>query len=286
MKTVAVANLKGGVGKSTLTLLLAEHWALKLNLRVLVIDLDPQASVSYMLLSRRGIEACELANRTLPQAFIDHDRGAMQPLPAYIEHRASDLRELHGNSRSFVSLLPSVPSLWLTEYDYDRKLYSNGGDPVAGRRQLLQKFILKVQRDYECVLLDCPPGLVTLTRAALPLADHIISPTLLDDVSIRSTRDFFELGVERALGMSDADNRSIVVMKYQNVIEHRANIDALRKHFNVRGDPVPLREQFGKITRRDHGVLRTYGQKYEKPRFSPVSRSVTNVAEALARAIF
>ena len=56
MKKIAIAHLKGGVGKSTTTLFLAEQWSLKHKKRVLVIDLDPQSNVSYMLLSRRKVE--------------------------------------------------------------------------------------------------------------------------------------------------------------------------------------------------------------------------------------
>jgi len=63
MITTAVANLKGGVGKSTTTLFVAEHWALKGN-KLLVVDLDPQASTSFMLLSRRRVEQLEHDLRT------------------------------------------------------------------------------------------------------------------------------------------------------------------------------------------------------------------------------
>jgi cellulose biosynthesis protein BcsQ len=71
MKRVAIANLKGGVGKSTTTVLLAETLALFHRQRVLVIDLDPQSNTSYMLLSRAGVEIAERQQKTLMH-FLTH----------------------------------------------------------------------------------------------------------------------------------------------------------------------------------------------------------------------
>src|ERR1700754_1124420 len=53
----AVANLKGGVGKSTTTVMLADGLAYFYGMNVLVIDLDPQANSSQMLLTERGVQA-------------------------------------------------------------------------------------------------------------------------------------------------------------------------------------------------------------------------------------
>ena len=52
----AIANLKGGVGKSTTTLMLADGLAYFYGANVLVVDLDPQASSSQMLLTDRGLQ--------------------------------------------------------------------------------------------------------------------------------------------------------------------------------------------------------------------------------------
>ena len=63
-KRIAIANHKGGVGKSTTTLMLAEGLALS-GYRVLVVDLDPQAMSSKMLLGESGLEEAIKQGRTL-----------------------------------------------------------------------------------------------------------------------------------------------------------------------------------------------------------------------------
>lgn len=69
--TAAIANLKGGVGKSTTTVMLADGLAHYYGMNVLVIDLDPQANSSQMLLTERGV-----------QAAADQGKGVQHILPA------------------------------------------------------------------------------------------------------------------------------------------------------------------------------------------------------------
>ena len=57
--TAAIANLKGGVGKSTTTVMLADGLAYYYGMNVLVIDLDPQANSSQMLLTEMGFPSME-----------------------------------------------------------------------------------------------------------------------------------------------------------------------------------------------------------------------------------
>jgi AAA domain-containing protein len=119
MIKIAVANLKGGVGKSTTTLFLAEHWAVFHRRKVLVIDLDPQGNASYMLLSRDGVERAERARKTLPHLFKDmtERQQGQQLIPmSYVEPRASDLQEINGpNAAAYVSIVPSIPKLWFEQ---------------------------------------------------------------------------------------------------------------------------------------------------------------------------
>lgn len=194
MIKTAVANLKGGVGKSSTTLFLAEHWAVFQGRKVLVVDLDPQANASYMLLSRVGVEQAEHALKTLPHLFDDALNGHRRNSMAYIVPRASDIREINRNDApGHVSIVPSIPKLWFQQHDFDRSLYQAGEDPVDKLTGILDALLHEVAPHYHCVLFDCPPGFGTSSRAALRLADHIVAPTIADYTSMRSLQDFVTL---------------------------------------------------------------------------------------------
>ena len=285
MKIVAVANLKGGVGKSTTTLFLAEHWALK-GKRVLVIDLDPQANASFMLLSRRGVERCEVEEKTLPHLFLHSQNDTRRPALAYIEARASDLMELRPPSKGFVSLMPSVPRLWIDEYDFDRSRYQQNDDPVQARLTIFRELLADIKSNYDCVLLDCPPGFSTLTRSALRLADKIISPTIADHVSVRSLGDFVAIGLDTLLGPQGRKRLGVVVSKYSPTTDQAAELDLLKKNFSVLGSPIPLRDQVVKATRCAETLQRTYAQKYDRPIGSRLGPHVRNMCDAVYKAVF
>ena len=77
MKKVAVANMKGGVGKSTSTMMIADALSLHHGKRVLIIDCDPQSNVSQMILSFPGLENARAANATLTHWVESFGAGAI-----------------------------------------------------------------------------------------------------------------------------------------------------------------------------------------------------------------
>lgn len=177
---LAVANLKGGVGKSTTTLFVAECLALFENLRVLVIDLDPQSNASFMLLSRQGVENADRSGRTLPHHLDDigHDRNARGRLDGYICGSSGDLVELqHPGNLGKVDLVPSVPRLWFLEAALSKRWYQENVDPTGELRLTLQASLTPLDPFSDVVLFDCPPGFSALTRLEL-LPAHKSAPLL------------------------------------------------------------------------------------------------------------
>lgn len=285
MKRVAIANLKGGVGKSTTTLFVAEHWAMT-GRRVLVVDLDPQANSSFMLLSREGLRQAEIAHKTVPHLFEDAQRKLETQAVSYISD-ASDLVELRNGLRSgYVKLLPAVPWLWFEEYEFDRLTYLKGQDPVQARYEVLVNFLARVERHFDVVIFDCPPGFSSLTRCAVRLADLIVSPTLADDVSMRSLRDFTDLGLISALKIDPEAKLRVVVQKYTATNQQRANLDRLRNDYKVVEPAIPARDQVQRASTRLHDVMRTYSDKYRRPRLNPLSPHVKAMCDALQRCVF
>ena len=150
-KIVAVANQKGGVGKTTTAVNLAACLA-EAGQDVLLIDLDPQANASSAL----GLEAAE--GRSLYGALLDGAEG--DPLPALIQP----------SSWERLSVITAEQDLAGCEIELaplDDKLRRLGG--------LLSRFLEKHPREGY-VVIDCPPSLGILMTNALAAADSILVP--------------------------------------------------------------------------------------------------------------
>ena len=222
----------------------------------------------------------------MPHLFLHSQNGARQPALAYIEARASDLMEIRSPSQGFVSLMPSVPRLWIDEYDFDRSRYQQNDDPVQARLTIFRELLTELDGKYDCVLLDCPPGFNTLTRSALILAHKIISPTIADHVSVRSLGDFVGIGLDKLLGPQGWKRLGVVVSKYTPTTEQAAELDLLRQNFTVLGSPIPLRDQVVRATRCQETLQRTYSQKYDRPFGSKIGPHVRNMSDAVYKYVF
>ncbi|MCZ7596456.1 MAG: ParA family protein [Hyphomicrobium sp.] len=287
MRKIAVANLKGGVGKSTTTLFLSEHWSHFHNLRVLVIDLDPQANSSYMLLSRDGVEHAEKARQTLPHLFEDLGNGGMRNAMSYVVLRASDVKEINDRTRrALVSVVPSMPRVWFQQHDFDRAAYIRGRDPTTSCAILLADFCREVEGQYDCVVFDCPPGFGTLARAALQLADIVIAPTIADYTSMRSLQDFATLGLSHTLQLDPTRQMYVVVSKFTGTIAQKQALDVLTRSYRVVPHPIPMRDQVQLAAERQSTKQRTYASKYERPLYRPLKPYVKGMSDWLHDAIF
>jgi cellulose biosynthesis protein BcsQ len=160
-RTLAILNQKGGVGKTTVTLGLASA-AASAGRRVLVVDLDPQASSTWVL----GIEAATLE---VTVADVLHAKGA----------GASEAIRRSAWSPS-IDVLPSSSDLQEHE---------------SGPLKRLRRTIAAVEDEYEAVLIDCPPSLGSLTKSALTAARHalvIVEPSALGLRGIGGVADLID----------------------------------------------------------------------------------------------
>jgi chromosome partitioning protein len=157
---VSVANQKGGVGKTTTTLALGSALADR-GQRVLLVDLDPQASLT----SAAGLEPDDLEN-TLYSAIAD-----------YLKDRdAVDLGSIRRSLGDRLDLLPSNIELSVIELELQ----------TAVRREYVIAEILDSLRNaYDTVLIDCPPSLSLLTLNALTAADQVIIPLVPEYLAAR-----------------------------------------------------------------------------------------------------
>ena len=83
---VSIINLKGGVGKSTLAMIFPEYLAFRFNKRVLLIDMDAQANLSYIMIPSSQIGVQERNHTTLYHFFESILSGQPRPLGDFVAH--------------------------------------------------------------------------------------------------------------------------------------------------------------------------------------------------------
>lgn len=206
--SIAVMNTKGGVGKSTLVLALAETISAYHGKNVLVIDSDAQASVSSMLMSVSSLYKLQSEGATI----VDYLHGRVLKnevidWPKYIVRNVSDVDD----SRSLF-LLPSDMQLTLLEREVSK-------ENLHGRlREVIGELLNGVRRVFDIILIDCPPGLSVLTECWLREADFHISPTKADYVSVCGLEVFRRFkGLNPEMGF--AENLGVIVnMKESNSV--------------------------------------------------------------------
>ena len=209
MLTVAIANHKGGVGKTATTHALGVVLATEHARQVLLVDCDPQASLT---------EACgiqDAAGRSLAEVM-----GGAEPGTAAL---ADMVRELSPR----LSLVPSDIGLATAELGLVSRL---------GRENTLKRSLAAVAHDYDVCLMDCPPSLGLLNVNALTAANAVLVPTIPQVVDLRGLSIFLDtLGLIRELLNPDLEILGIVATFYDGRLnQHKQAMVAMRR------DGLPL----------------------------------------------
>ena len=146
-KTIAIANQKGGVGKTTSSINIAASLA-ALEKNVLLLDMDPQSNASTGL----GFNTKELDN-TIYEVLVDD----VNPNEVVVK-----------SEMPFLDLLPSHINLVGAEIELVN---------VDERESVLKKVISKIKKNYDYIIIDCPPSLGLLTLNSLTASNSVIIPS-------------------------------------------------------------------------------------------------------------
>lgn len=182
---LAVSNRKGGVGKSTIAVMLAHAAAAWSEQRVLVMDLDTQCNASLMLAGGEGWEKARRAGHTIADYFFDRFEKVAEDESVYVLPNVGDIAHARtGHAR--VALLPGSQRLEEIQGELFLKHAKKDIDADAVAVQVrgrMRRMMKHFGMDYDLVILDCPPGLSFAALAALDLADRVLVPFRPDFVS-------------------------------------------------------------------------------------------------------
>jgi len=173
-------NLKGGVGKTTTAVAVAEMLAQDERKHVLLIDLDPQTNATVTLMPEEQWAGVDKDGRTIAQLFEDRLNPHNAPkfdIEKAIIRKVSTING--GISR--LDLLPS--SIRLIDLQDRIPMIALSGNFTANPLEILRVAIQPVIDRYDYIIIDCPPSLGTVTKNGLRISTGYVIPTIPDIVS-------------------------------------------------------------------------------------------------------
>jgi chromosome partitioning protein len=225
MSTYAIANQKGGVGKTTTAVNLSHTWA-RAGLRVLVVDVDPQAAATTSLIAEelpedtRFLSDLLWKDRAPSVTVVQADRhwGLVINSLANVEHR--------------IDVIPAgldLADIWSLN--------------APGLQFRLRNALAQIQDRYDRVIYDCPPDLGAGTVSALVAADLVIVPTRTERMALTGVARTVETVQIIGREMSHAVMAAIVpVAVDMRVRAHQDRVDDIARLYpKLITPPIPHR---------------------------------------------
>lgn len=270
---ISVFNMKGGVGKTTLTVQLAWHMMSQMDKRVLVVDLDPQSNASQYLMG--------------PEMYMEYiNCGKPTTLDLFEVYSKVNAEQIIHTPEEFIYGVRTVHDAKLDLVPASLKLSTILKNP-RGKEHALEGFLSQARDYYDVILIDCPPTESMFTIAAYRASQFIlvpVKPEFLSTVGLplltESTKQF-KLEYDR-------DDLKVAGIVFNNVTSNDSeSIESKREirkfaqdyHWHVFDEEISFSQSYLRSVRSISSIMETkYAQKGTQDEF-------TAFAEAFARRI-
>lgn len=238
---IATSNMKGGVGKTTLTVNLATCLATLHRKRVLVVDLDTQISATLSLLSPQDFVKCRQEHRTLKSLFQEVLEPSATPKASVLDVIRPYVCAVKG-----LDLLPGdldlyddfavSKSLHQTSLEQGYENFQTAWNELE--RKMVKRILDPVIHNYDFIILDCAPGYHLLTRSSIVNSDFYLMPAKAEPLSvagiqllerrIEKLRNIYkgtDIFKSRLLGIVFTMGGGLLVSRYANQVMNRLRQD-------------------------------------------------------------
>ncbi|HCE23911.1 MAG TPA: hypothetical protein DF282_15570, partial [Hyphomonas sp.] len=192
---LAVMNLKGGVGKTTISSQVFGAWQGALGGRILLVDLDPQYNLTQTFFEMDVADASAAADKSVISLFEKsrlHARDATSPAESWLTLSTDPFAPVPKEKLIHELMGEGSPGgrLDLISGQFEISKYAFASDP-ASLALIKEHFLQSIERyrsDYDLIVFDTNPNATFLTRCALEAADRVLAPMHADIYSLRGVR--------------------------------------------------------------------------------------------------